>query len=136
MLPKFKIFIFHLIYNSFCIVVDYKPIYTTSVLGTAPLKMSTRAKTPISLFTCLHYNFLQVHFYNKHRAHTVPNRKRHLYLLFTTVFFLSLRSLSGPVIRASLCHGINHDQGFNIWLSGYECIQFLKKFPFFPFTGS
>ena len=88
--------------------VLYKmPTYTTSVLGTAPLKMSTRAKTPISLFTCLHDNFLQVHFYNKHRAHTVPNRKRHLYLLFTTVFFLSLRSLSGPVIRASLCHGIS-----------------------------
>ena len=57
--------------------------------GHGTLKMSTRAKTLISLFTCLHENFLQVHFDNKHRAHTVPNRKRHFYLLFTTVYFIS-----------------------------------------------
>ena len=34
-----------------------RPVYTTSVLGTAPPKNEHRAKTPTSLFTRLHDKF-------------------------------------------------------------------------------
>ena len=70
--------------NKVCIYIDPLTRQAFWAMGTAPPKMSTRATTPISLFTCLHDNFLQVHFDNKHRAHTVPDRRRHFYLLFTS----------------------------------------------------
>ena len=63
---------------------DLRPVYTTSVLGTAPLKMGTVPKLPL-----LYLLVYTATTFCKHTfmISTVPIGKRHLYFLFTTVYF-------------------------------------------------
>jgi hypothetical protein len=62
---------------------DLRPVYTTSVLGMAPLKMGTVPKLP------LHYLLVYTTTFCRHTfmISTVPIGKRHLYFPFTTVYF-------------------------------------------------
>jgi hypothetical protein len=65
------------------ILIYIRPVYTTSVLGTAPLKMGTVPKLP------LRYLLVYTTIFCRHTfmIGTVPIGKRHLYFPFTTVYF-------------------------------------------------
>jgi hypothetical protein len=79
--PRSKIFTsIHFLCSSTTII---RPVYTTSVLGTAPLKMGTVPKLP------LRYLLVYTTTFCRHTLMigTVPIGKRHLYFPFTTVYF-------------------------------------------------
>ena len=63
--------------------VYFRPVYTTSVLGTAPLKMGTVPKLPLRYLLVYTTTFCRHTF----MIGTVPIGKRHLYFPFTTVYF-------------------------------------------------
>ena len=66
-------------------MVLYRAVYTTSVLGTAPLKFGMGAKT-LGRHVLFTRPFLQIKFC---LVGTPNNAKSHLYFLITTVCFVT-----------------------------------------------